>query len=75
MELLRSRKPIQVVKLSEDLEVHVNKVTVNHEGGSLAYGEVREYVPSTDTYTRGLLIPLSAISDIADGLSKVVSGG
>lgn len=69
--MLRSSPPVRVIPVDPDLEVHVNKVTVNYEGGTLEYGEVREFVPSTNSYTRGLLLPLSAIGDVASGLARI----
>lgn len=51
-----------------DRELHVSAVT---GPTGQRYAEVREFVPSIDTYGRGVLVPMRALDSVMDGLAKL----
>lgn len=51
----------------QDLELHVKLTDVDGEKRV----NLREYVPSTKTYGRGVLFPLDVLTEVVDGLIDV----
>ena len=54
-------------KRADDREIHVFQVQI--EG--TRYGSVREYIPSTKTYGRGIVIPVDIVNDVAGCLARL----
>lgn len=65
-------KVFRKVKKADDLEVHVRYRRIDGE----EFADIRDYVPSTKFYGRGILIPFDVegadtVGQIADGLAEV----
>lgn len=55
-----------------DLVVRVRVLEVDDAGDKLAFVDVREYVPSSETYARGVLIPKTQAKSLAKLISEAV---
>jgi hypothetical protein len=64
------RKVLDKFERREDLEIHVSQVTAD----GMHYAEIREYLPSLDTYGRGILIPQDGVNHVVSGLLKTKRG-
>lgn len=56
------------IRLTEDLEVHISVLTVDKEH----FVEIRQFVPSSRTYLRGVLLPSDAriLARVIEGISR-----
>lgn len=62
------KRPKLVAKIPKepDLEAHVRTTTV----AGVEYIEVRDYIPSTKTYSRGILLPKAQKTAILAGIRE-----
>jgi hypothetical protein len=54
-----------------DKEVHVSTVYPPGEDAAELFAEIREYIPSTEAYGRGITFPLSMLHDAMEGLESI----
>lgn len=60
------RKVHEKIEVAEDLEAHVSTLRV----GAQTLLEIRNFIPSTKEYGRGITVPHNAINRVANGLTK-----
>lgn len=60
------------VEKGTDLVIRVRALEVDDAGDKLSFVDVREYVPSSETYARGVLIPKVQAKAIAKLISEAV---
>lgn len=66
------RTLLQQILVGEDLEIHVSIVS---SAGSPPFIEIRNYVPSSDYYGRGMILPPGTPKLIAAALNSALRQG
>lgn len=61
-----TRTVVERIPVADDLEVHVSKVEVD----GLQAVDLRNFVPSTESYGRGLIIPAELVKAVRSALGK-----
>lgn len=62
------RTVLKTIPKTYDLEIRISEVS---EPGYERYIDVREYVPSTGVYGRGILLPASTVNQVAETLKGI----
>lgn len=66
------RTPLQQIRISDDLEIHVSLVS---NAGGPTFIEIRNYVPSIDYYGRGMILPPGTAKLVAAAINSAMRQG
>lgn len=67
LEVKIKAKKIASQKSGDDLEVHLREVTVKKGGDTTTMIDLRQYVPSTKTYGKGVAFPMDVARAFLNG--------
>ncbi len=62
------RRIVRSVDVADDLQAHISVLTVDGED----FVEIRNWIVSTESYGRGILLPIKVTRQLRDGLSELL---
>lgn len=71
------RESWERIIIAEDLELHVSVISTEDSDipdalGGMVFAEIRNFIPSTSTYGRGVLLPTGTARMVSDALRAML---